>query len=152
MANELPESTPKVTNNNVIKPEDVRHFIMDRSVEDNALHLDLYFDEGEILKAMRYAAMEFNSIPPFVINVNPENMPAHIAFLYGITYHLYLAKLQQLGRNDITYNAGGVTTTLVKDQVEFLTSMLPMYKQEFTTLSKQIKLKTNISNSFGVFC
>jgi len=152
MANEELEPRPRITSGNVIKPEDVRHFIMDRSVEDNMLHLDLYFDEQEIMNAMRFACMEFNSIHPLVIKVTPERMPFNIVYLYGIVYHLYLSKLQQLGRNDITYDAGGVSTTISKDEITFIKEMLPYYKDQFVRGAKQMKQHANNNSMFGIFC
>ena len=60
---------------NCVTEEDVRMYILDRNIEDNGLDLDLSFSHEEIAEAMRRCAREYNSIPPRVGMVSPENLP-----------------------------------------------------------------------------
>ena len=55
--------------------EDIRHFLLDRDVEDNDLELDVAFSDEEIRDAMKRAARAYNSIPPFVCTAVSNALP-----------------------------------------------------------------------------
>lgn len=135
---------------NVIQVADVRHFIMDRVPDDNELDLDLFFTDEEIAYAMRFACMYFNSIPPKTLQVSPNAMPFHMEFLFGIVYHLYLSKIQQLGRNIKEYNAGGVSVSRVPALLAEMKAQLPEYRDTFVRYTQSTKLKENLTNGWGL--
>lgn len=145
----MADSIPPVNKSNYIRHEDIRHFIQDRSIEDNEIYMDLFFSDEDISDAMRFAAMSFNSIPPYSIIVEPEKMPFNMLFIHGVIYHLFLSRLTKLKRNDIEYTAGGVETTMDKKLIEHLTNDLQFHKQEFTSKAKELKLISNIRKASG---
>jgi hypothetical protein len=137
---------------NYLTVEDIRHWIFDRTVDDNPLEMDIFYDDEEIKRAMRYACTTFNSIPPRTVNWRPDRMPLHDAALNLTVYHLYLSKISMLSRNDIDYNAGGVTATEAKRQMENLKQLMMMHKAEGESAAKNLKVEKNIMSGFAIFC
>jgi hypothetical protein len=135
----------------VIDVQDVRDFIFDRTLEDNQVGLDLAFSDDEITKAMRFAAMRYNETTPYVDTVNAAYLKHGMLFLNGIAYGLYLSKLQQLSRQDITYQAGSMTIDAIKPQLDHLTAFVKIFKDEFERLAKERKLWINTANAFGSY-
>jgi hypothetical protein len=147
-------STPQIPPPNKygkIDVEDVRFFLFDRTLDDNPLALDLTFSDEEITTAMRFAAMRYNETTPYVETVNAAYLPAGMLFLNGIAYGLYLSKLQQISRQDITYQSGNMTIDAVKPQIEHLTSFVKIFKEEFERMAKERKLTINIHAAFRAF-
>ncbi len=133
-----------------ITEADVRNFILDRSIEDNELQLDLTYSSEEIGDAMMRAGRDYNSTPPFVDSVSPGALPGDTnLFLYGTAYHLYLSRISKLSRNDIDYTAGNVGTNPVAKQIAHMKDLAKLMKDEFTLLAQQIKVSINVSNTFG---
>ena len=134
--------------------EMVRHFIWDRTIEDNPLELDLEFSDQEIGHARQYAAMMFNSIPPFVVTVQANSIPTNweYPFLLATVYHLLLAKLMALSRKDLDYSAGNMTVDLTKRRIEFLSKWAPAFKTEATTIIKEHKIAANLESAYGSVC
>ena len=134
-----------------ISLDHVRHFLMDRSAADNSLDLDLFYSDDEIKFAMSFAAMSFNEMTPYSITVNAAKLPFGMCFLYGISYHLYLSKLQKLMRNDLDYTAAGTAVDIDKRRIKYMQDALPVFKQEFDRLTKDQKLNRNLQNAYGHF-
>ena len=137
---------------NTLTTEDIRHFIYDRSVDDNELEMDLFFSEDEIKRAMRFAAVSLNSIPPRTLMLRPERMPLHPATIHCTIYHLYLSKISSLSRNDIDYSAGDVTADVVKRQLANLKELLQYHKNLYVEAAESIKNEININHAYGIFC
>ena len=135
-----------------ITVEDVRHYIMDRTPDDNDLLVDIAFDNNEIRQAMVYAARDYNSIPPLVAFVSPEYLPARTnMFLDCIVKHLYIMSLAQLTRNDVDYTSGGVATNLVGKRISHLRDLIAFHQQQFIEAASNEKLLINIDDAFGAF-
>ena len=128
---------------------DVRAYIWDRSAEDNQLELDLAFSDDEIRDAMRRAAREYSSIPPYVGGVDPTQLPADTnIFLDGTVQQLYISRISRLQRNDIDYSAGGVQVELDKKQIAYLKEMIPFHRDRFVEPARSRKLATNLRSAF----
>jgi len=132
--------------------EDIRHWIFDRSVDDNMLEADLFFSDDEIKKAMRFACISINAIPPRVGDIHPDRMPLHPMCFHLVVYHLYLARISMLSRNDIDYSVGEVAASEVKRQLANLKELLPMHKAEGTKEAQNLKTEKNINDAYSVFC
>ena len=132
----------------------VRHFIWDRTLEDNPLELDLEFSDQEIGHARNFAAMMFNSIPPFVVDVVPQNIPKRweYPFMIATVYHLFLAKLMSLQRKDLDYSAGNMTVDINKRRIEYLTKWSQFFKSEAESKIKEIKVAANLESAYGHVC
>ncbi len=135
-----------------ITVEDVRHYLLDRTPDDNDLLVDLAYDDNDIRQAMVYAARDYNSIPPLVASASPECLPAYNnMFLDCIVKHLYIMSIAQLTRNDIDYTAGGVGTNIVQKRIAHLRDLIAFHQQQFVEAAKNQKLLMNIDEAFGAF-
>lgn len=153
MMEHMAEISPKsgesgITNN------DLRAFVLDQSVENNLLDLDLTWSDSEILEAKRRCAMHYNSIDPAVdsLRVDPFRMPNEYPFLVGTAYQMYLSKLQQYQRNDLDYTIGGVQSNLFSKRIEHFTKMLSFLREEFEVKANTLKVSQNLNNAWTVFC
>jgi len=132
--------------------EDVRLFVMDRAVEDNAIDLVAnYFSDEEILAAMQRAAQAFNEITPYVydIEVCDNKLPYKTYLLNGIGYYLYLSKLQKLAKEDLDYNAGGMQVNLIGKRMKHFQTYLQLFKQDFMQGAQAEKVASNYQGAFG---
>jgi hypothetical protein len=130
--------------------EDVRNFIWDRSSEDNQIELDLAFSDDEIRDAMRRAAREYNSVPPYVSHADPAKLEADTnIFLDAIAMQLYISRISRMQRNDIDYTAGGMQVELEKKQIGYMKEMIPFHKERFLDAAKAQKVFRNLRRAFG---
>jgi len=147
MADEVPNP---LLNRACIHEDDVRHYVLDLSAQDNGIGMDLAYSSEEIARAMVAAARSYNSIPPLIHMVSADALPGDTnVFLDGTVYHLALAKLQLLMRQDIDYTAGGVTTNLVSKQIEHMKYLIDKTGKDFTTVAKSLKIARNIAMAYG---
>ena len=58
----MPNDVQVTQNHSKLTIEDVRHFIMDRTVADNPLLLDLAYSDDEIAQAIRFACLVLRSV------------------------------------------------------------------------------------------
>jgi len=129
----------------VITSEDVRNFILDRQASDNMLDMDLSFSPEEIADAMKRAAREANSVPPYSILVHPDALPGDTnVFLYATAAQLYLTKIQNLVRNDVEYTAGGVSASASGPQIKALQGLVEKLGAMWLEQWRPIKLANNL--------
>jgi len=134
--------------------DDVRRFVLDRMVEDNEIDLELFFSDSEINYARALAVAMYNELPPYVdpiqlTDCNASCLPAPVMFLNGITYYMYLKKLQKLQKEDVDYQAGGMTVSIVKKRIAHIMGNLKIFKTEFENLAISRKTHINYSSAFG---
>ena len=132
--------------------EEVRLFIMDRAVEDNAIDLVAnYFSDEEIVAAMRRTAQHYNELPPYVSSTSVVNntLPYKIYLLNGVAYYLYLSKLQKLAKEDLKYQAGGLTVDLTGKRMAHFQTYLKAFREEFIQGAQQEKIATNYQSAYG---
>jgi len=135
--------------NPYITIEDVRLFILDRTIDDNDLILDLAYDDSEISNAMVRAAREYNGIPPLCSFADPDALSADTnMFLDGIAAQLYISTLSKLMRNDIDYNSGGVTTNIVAKRIGHLKELIKLHQDRFMQTASDHKKFINIGQGF----
>ena len=133
--------------------EDMRNFIWDRTIEDNPIELDLSFSDTEIGHAFRFAALQYNSIPPYIGTIRgPGDVTDNrltYSVLLAVAYHLFLAKAAQLSRQDIDYTAGNMTVDFTKRRIEYLTKWAKAFKDESMQGMQAYKLMVNINSGFA---
>lgn len=136
-----------------ISVEDVRSYVLDHTVEDNDLVLDLAFSNEEIEDAMKRAARAYNSIPPLnIARVEWNNLPDDTnIFLDATVEQLYITLLAKLIRNDIDYTAGGVTTNLVAKRISHLREHIKEHRALWQQAAGDLKKTANISMAFRTF-
>jgi hypothetical protein len=147
----MPDNRPNGTGASVyLNAEDVRAFMLDRSAEDNPVDMDLSFSDEEIAAAMRRCARDYNSVPPFVNQVQGDRLFGDTnLFLYGTAKHLYLAAMQRLMRGDVDYQAGGVQTSINGKRIEHYNQLIKDLGEQFLQEASARKLNINIINAFG---
>ena len=133
---------------------DIRRFVLDRMIDDNEIDLELFFGDDEIITARRLAVAYYNEFPPYVERIalsdcNQDCLPAPVMFLNGIAYQLYLAKLQKLHKEDVDYQAGGMTVNIIKKRIAYITSTIKEFKTEFENLASSRKTHINYLSAFG---
>jgi len=156
MADPMPQVPVKVPFDGItgtLDVEDVRHFIWDRTVEDNPLELDLAFSDEDIGWAFRHAAMMYNAtMPPINLIRGPRDVTdlrLTYPFLIATIYHLFVAKAAQLSRQDIDYSAGNMEADFTKRRIEYLTKWAETFKEKSESGLKEYKLMINVNNGFA---
>lgn len=135
-----------------ITESEVRDYIRDKTADDNPLLAgDLRYTSEEILSAMRWAAREYNSLPPIgVSNVDPDHLPGDTnIFLDGITAALLRTTLIRESANDIQVQAGNVSVQVGSVQIAHLKSLIPLFDERFRTAATNVKVSINLGNAFG---
>lgn len=136
---------------NQICVQDVRDFIWDRTIDDNPIELDLRFTDAEIQNAMRFAAMRYNETSPYVDSVDQRNLPYGMLFLTGTAYGLYLMELQKLTGQDVSYQAGSLTTDIYGKRIAHLKEFVKLFKEEFVNMIKERKTSINIEAAYASY-
>ena len=134
----------------ILTVEDVRQFMFDRTIQDNELEMDLSFEDNDILEAMKRAARDANSIPPYSASWTADCLPNDTnIFLYATAEQLYMSGLQRLMRNDTEYTAGGVTGSTSKARIQHYGGLIkqmfgPGGTYDWRDQLKRIKITKNI--------
>jgi hypothetical protein len=153
MAEIVPIKIPFAGKTGALDTEDIRHLIMDRTVEDNPLELDLAFSDEEIGWAFRHAAMMYNAIPPYVNIINGpldvRDQRLAYPFMVAVIYHLFLAKATKLSRQDIDYTAGNMQADFTKRRIEYLTKWAGLFKEESMEALKNYKVVSNLNDAYS---
>ena len=125
--------------------EDVRMFMLDRSAEDNALDMDLSFSNEEITEAMRRAARETNDMPPYTAQVNPDCLPGDSnIWLHAVAEQLCVAKLANLARNDVQYNADGVSASDTANRIQHFQGLIKLHRSIWEDRLQHLKVRNNM--------
>lgn len=146
MAEQIPSAALNVPQ---LWTQQFRHFLMDRSAKDNTLLMDLQFSDADIGYAVERAVSMYNSLPPRCHELSVFNLPSEYYLYAGVAYQLHLSLLMQLQRNDIDYNAGGITVEVDKRRIAHLAQMLPFLRSEFVDLATVHKRTMNMEAAYG---
>jgi len=139
-----------MASNTYITVDDIRLYILDRSIEDNPLDKDLSFSDEEILAAMERAARAYNGFPPYVDAVTPDCLPKHDnTFFDAVVQQLYIGEIARISRNDIDYEAGGVSTNLETKRIAHLRRMAAEHGELWRESARQRKVFKNWRDAFG---
>lgn len=154
MAEGLVIPAPNTLAETAVTHDMIRHFIWDRTLEDNPLEMDLAFSDTEIGHARKFCAMMFNSIPPYTVQISADVIPPgwEYSFIIGTVYHLFLAKLMSLQRKDLDYTAGNMTVDINKRRIDYLTKWSQFFKVEAETKIKEQKVIANLNAAYGSVC
>lgn len=129
--------------------EEMRHFMMDRSAQDNELYRDIAYSDEEILKAMERAARSYNSIPPLVHRVRSNQLPLDtLMFFHATAEQLLISTLSKLRRNDIQYEGGGITTNLVAARIRHFEKEIQEHRDLFRREAYDAKLQRNLNMAY----
>lgn len=117
---------------------------------DHAGEFGCTFSAEQIDAALEYAARRYNSVPPIMCAVTPDQLPATTTvFLDGAAAHLCRVRLRMLASQDITFSAGGVNTNTVAKEIEHYKRLEAMYMSDFLEQAKTIKVTRAIRSVGG---
>ena len=132
--------------------QDVRDYVEDRDLDDNPLGLDLTWGDEDILGAMRRAAREWNSIPPYVLGVRENSLPGDTNLLLEATVEQLLkSRLSALRRQDLDYSAGGVGVNLVQKQIAHFQQEIQERRMNWESRCREMKQHANLAQAYGTF-
>lgn len=132
--------------------QDVREYVEDRDLEDNPLGLDLTWTDEEILRAMKGAAREWNSIPPYILGVRSNELPEDTnLFLEATVEQLLKSRLSALRRQDLDYSAGGVGVNLVQKQIAHFEREIQERRGNWEPRCREMKVHANLAQAYGTF-
>lgn len=134
----------------MITEQDVRMYLLDRTVDDHLVLPDIAFTPEEIAFAMKTAARRYNSIRPYVDYVQPDNLPdATNLFLDGIAGALFDMKKTNASLNDVEYNAGNVSANVQGNLLKAAEASAAFFNERFTREASELKISRNLQHAFG---
>lgn len=96
---------------------------------------------------MRLSSNDFNVVPPVSAHV-PEDFPSDTIMLYGVLHHLANAEAERQLRNQINYNAQGLSAG-IDDKFEQYHRLSLDYKQLFEQKISEYKKYQNLEEAWG---
>lgn len=152
MADE-PATVPETGTGRTLLVEDIRHFIWDRTAEDNPLELDLSFSDPEIGHAWRHTALLYNSLKPRVNTLNGSVIPSTLEypFMLGVVGHLFLAKARVLAERNIDYSAGNMSVSIDAKRLEYYMKQGAEWLKEAKAELTAYKEGINILGGFACY-
>lgn len=125
--------------------EQVRKFMASDSIGLTALGVDLAFTPEEISDAMVGCARRFNGIPPYIMEVEPDQLPGRTSiFMDGIAAELYALEYRKLSNQDIDYTGGSVNTNLVSARLKHVEKLRKEHLEAFTIAARDMKRHKNV--------
>ena len=134
----------------MITEQDVRMFLLDRTVDDHLVLPDIAFSSEEIAFAMKTAARRYNSIRPYVDYVQPGNLPDSTnLFLDGIAGALFDTKRVNAGLNDMEYSAGNVSANVQGNLAKNAEAIAAFFNERFQREASELKIARNLQYASG---
>lgn len=134
----------------MITEQDVRMFLLDRTVDDHTTRADVVFTPEQISFAMVTAARRYNSVRPYVDYVQPDNLPGDTnLFLDGIAGALFDMLRANAGFNDIDYAAGNMTANVNGNLLKNAEASAAFHNDRFMREASELKISRNLQHAFG---
>jgi len=143
--------TPNVLSYNPHGPlafYEVRMALRDVSPELNFLIDELEYKDEELMWAMRRPIDYWNEIPPPVGIFSPANFPYRYHWLEAVCGELMRMVAVWLRRNDLDYQAGGVSVADTKKWPEYA-RMADQRINDWRQFVRAKKIEVNIQNAYG---
>ena len=133
--------------NYVLSIAEVRMTLRDVDPYENKLLDELEYTQEEIMLAIRRCVQYWNEVPPPIGTYTPSNFPYPYHLSIGVAGILYSMAVHQKLRNDLPYNAGGLT---VQDTVKWVQyrEMQDRLDTEWKSWVKAKKYQKNIEGAF----
>lgn len=123
--------------------ETIRVYLRDSGPADNPLLNTLEFDLSEICEAMIVCVQYWNTMqPPIRLKFTTLNFPETSAIINGIMGELYLAAAKHYRRNQLNYNAGGLSIDDKNKSQEYETIGERML-QDYLKWVRMVKIQIN---------
>lgn len=134
----------------MITEQDVRLYLLDRTVADHLVLPDIAFTTEEIEFAMKTAARRYNSIRPYIDYAEHDNlMDTTNLFLDGIAGALFDMKRSNAALNDVDYAAGGVTANVQGNLLKNAEAAAAFFNERFQKEASELKIARNLQHAFG---
>ena len=127
--------------------EDIYTYTKDKSELNILLEGELQSTSPLIELAIKLTISDFNSTPP-VTDFYREDFPNDSILLYGTLHHLCNSEAERQLRNQINFNAQGVSAG-IDDKTQLYTSLSQYYKQLFDSKVKEYKIFLNTEQAWG---
>lgn len=136
-----------------MKVDEVRHYLWDRSPDDNELWNSLEFTDEEIVRAMGHAARAFRSVPPLIpMRIDASCLPTDTNIFFDATgEQLYRMKRHSLARNNFKYEAGNVAIDDVSLKIEALDKLSKEMGEQWRQEARFFKSQINVNGFYGNF-
>lgn len=128
---------------------EIRMAIRDVDAEANYLLEELDFSDQEIALAIRRCVDYWNEMPPPVAVYKPTSFPWRYHLSLGAAAILHQMAANQKMRNDLPYQAGGLT---VQDTIKFqqYTDFYKQYWQQWADWVKTKKYELNVEGAYAI--
>lgn len=133
----------------LVTPNDVRFFLMDRTAAENFLLDSVEFDDSDISSAMSLVVDKYNSTLPFVDYFTTENFPYRYEMLVGASGFLMRSKSINYMRNRLDFSTKDGTTIQDKQKTGEYMSIANGLIQEFDKRVTDIKRMKNAESCYG---
>lgn len=141
--------TINTTEIQIVTPQDVRFFMMDRTAAENFLLDSVEFTDEEIHSGMQLTVDKYNSTLPMVDVYTVENFPYRYEMLLGTAATLLRSKAINYTRNRLDFSTKDGTTIQDKQKTGEYLSIANSMMQEFDLRVTQIKKTKNAEQAFG---
>lgn len=131
----------------MITTADVRLYAKDDAAFNVLLQAEYQSSDQLIELAMRLAISDFNIVPP-VSTYTTENFPYDMVLMYGTLHHLANAEAERQLRNNVNYNAQGLSVD-IDDKFAQYNQLATYYKQLFESKIKEVKVQQNMEGAWG---
>lgn len=127
---------------------EIRLHLRDSHASENALLQNVQFTDAEILHAIEYPVLYWNeSQPPISMNFNTSTYPFRFQWLEGTVAWLYRVAAHWYRRNQLAYQAGGVTINDLNKADEYQ-KMSDVLWERYTSWVKMKKMQYNAESCF----
>lgn len=125
--------------------EEIRLALRDHSAADNLLLDDVEFDAAEISQAVLRPLQYWNEIPPPIRPVQTtKTFPFREIWMLGIQAYLLEIAAHHYRRNQLAYNAGGVSVD-DKNKEQFYAGASERMRARFEEMARAKKIEINIA-------
>jgi len=125
----------------------VRQIVKDKKELNILLENDFQSPDPLIDTAMDLAVSDFNAQVPLT-NYNRDNFPNEAVLLYGTLHYLAAGEAERQLRNQVNYNAQGMSTNL-DDKFPQYQKLASYYYQMFMQKAQQLKKFINMESAWG---
>lgn len=126
--------------------EDVRMLMRDVP-GNNVLLDDVQFTDEDILRAIRLAANQYNTLPPNG-NVGWRLIPEHILFLLTASWLLLSESFLQI-RNQVSVPSDGLGVIGIDDKWSQYAQLRESLRAQGLEAAKQYKVQQNLETAYG---
>jgi hypothetical protein len=132
----------------MLTANDIYVYTKDNPEMNVLLEGGLESSEDLISLAMRLTVNEFNTVIP-VTSFEVSTFPNDSILLFGTLHHLANSEAERQLRNQVNFNAQGMTNTGIDDKFQQYNALALYYKQLFDVRVKEYKAFINTEQAWG---